>query len=258
MAKVIIPDKICPHCGGNEWYVNFENITKRTRYACAKLRKENSILQRINNREEINKRNRDWRSKNKDKIKKRIRKKYPSLRKTVDIPEKICPECNGIKWQITTNLTTGFISYRCAHKLKNSTKKYYESHSNIWKTENYINKSILWRKTHPEKAKEYQLTYYDRNKEIRILQSKQWIIDNPDKVKKRAKQRHIKSVRKRYNRNRVKSMTNSYIIWAIIAAAKGNGINITPDQITQEDIDLQREATIAKRSFKQYKQSLKT
>lgn len=37
MPKVVIPDKICPHCGGNEWFISYpkrKDGTVRTKYSC--------------------------------------------------------------------------------------------------------------------------------------------------------------------------------------------------------------------------------
>lgn len=50
MPKVIIPDKICPHCGGNEWfYIIRKSTTKRKShisYCCINKKREDSKIYR--------------------------------------------------------------------------------------------------------------------------------------------------------------------------------------------------------------------
>lgn len=52
MPKVIIPDKICPHCGGNEWFVSYvkkSNGELRVKYSCmTNVRKANKTFNEKN------------------------------------------------------------------------------------------------------------------------------------------------------------------------------------------------------------------
>ena len=82
MAKVIIPDKICPHCGGNEWY------TRKNGYViCNTLLNEQNRKSmrkwRKNNPEENRKRCTKYRSESKEVAKitqqKRVRKNIDEL-----------------------------------------------------------------------------------------------------------------------------------------------------------------------------------
>ena len=81
MPTVIIPDKICPHCGGNEWTSYIDKITKSAnniRYRCAELGRERARAYGKANREKINKRNRErgysrtYHQRHKEKNNKRI------------------------------------------------------------------------------------------------------------------------------------------------------------------------------------------
>lgn len=42
MARVTIPDRVCPHCGGTEWYSS-TNKNGYTGYSCIKKKRENAI-----------------------------------------------------------------------------------------------------------------------------------------------------------------------------------------------------------------------
>jgi hypothetical protein len=79
MAKVVIPDKICPHCGGNEWYVTHPK-DRKIRFICVSEKKKNvrryvnkeivaeaSKRFRINNPEKSKEYNKKWRNNNKEK-----------------------------------------------------------------------------------------------------------------------------------------------------------------------------------------------
>ena len=58
---------------------------------------------------------------------------------TVDIPEKVCPHCGGIRWRIEQEKRKYYIRtrYRCVKKLDEKYKK--------------------WAQAHPERIREYQI-----------------------------------------------------------------------------------------------------
>lgn len=53
MPTIIIPDKICPHCGGNKWYMYYRKDRNLTDYTCH--------IKIINNQSNYSKNNRDKR-----------------------------------------------------------------------------------------------------------------------------------------------------------------------------------------------------
>lgn len=74
MATIIIPDKICPHCGGNTWYT----VGKKY-FICKKKRIEQNKKYAIIHRDNINSYRREWRRKNPERTKelnKYYRSKY--------------------------------------------------------------------------------------------------------------------------------------------------------------------------------------
>lgn len=241
MAKLIIPDKICPHCGGNEWCTNISKTTGNTTYTCNVKRKEAARKRNEKNPEAAKKIAKRWRLKHKEQIKqKNATRDYHYSCETKDIPEKICPHCHNTRWVLLTNTKTGTISYRCAKKeIEKSRIQYYKN-----------------RELHLANGRQWAFENHDRVIENR----RKWYKKNKDRIhnyyKTYRRKRRRKVMMRKFNQKRVIEMTDSYIIWAIITTAKATGITITKDQITQADIDLQRDALIAKRKIKAYKQSL--
>jgi hypothetical protein len=99
MPTIIIPDKICPHCGGNKWFKTEEKISNKhneikvyVRYRCLirKYEIEKAIRDKIRHTEAFkNKakvRNSNWYNKNREKAIKNVAEyhlKYPEKRKVI-------------------------------------------------------------------------------------------------------------------------------------------------------------------------------
>jgi len=67
MAKVVIPDKICPHCGGNTWYDR--TINGKSSYECYVKHYINMKNWRLNNKDKARTSNRNWEKRNPEKLK---------------------------------------------------------------------------------------------------------------------------------------------------------------------------------------------
>ena len=99
MPSVIIPDKICPHCGGNKWFKTEEKIKNKhneikvyTRYRCIvyKYEIDNAFRNKIKHTDAFKKkvklRNTNWYNKNREKAIKDVTNyqlKNPEKRKVI-------------------------------------------------------------------------------------------------------------------------------------------------------------------------------
>lgn len=135
MAKVIIPERICPHCGGNEWYVTINNKDNSV-YRCAKRMKEYSKNRQTYHKEKIKETKRKYYQAHKEELK----KKQSVYRHTY--PEKINEEHRN---------------YRAKHRkqVKGYQKKYRDSHKEKEKEYKNLNR---------EKRKPSELKYNRRKR----------------------------------------------------------------------------------------------
>jgi len=78
MPTIIIPDKICSHCGGNKWCFN----EKGNRYQCHIKVLENHKRHYNNNKEKEIQRNLEYKKKNKEKHTAYSKQYFESYRKT--------------------------------------------------------------------------------------------------------------------------------------------------------------------------------
>lgn len=81
MAKITIPDRICPHCGGIEWDYKI-NKKQGEVYYCSKKKKEAETIYREENREKIRAKQRIWESNNREKCNASSRRSYQKNRDT--------------------------------------------------------------------------------------------------------------------------------------------------------------------------------
>lgn len=259
MATEIIPEKICPHCGGNEWYVSIRNGNKK--YQC-KIR--NKELAKANPKKNIEKyilSGKAWRERNKDKIKiKNAERNYKFSSVRLIIPDKVCPHCNDNYWEAITNLHTGTISYRCVNKVKTNSKSTYQKYR-----EKIIGFSLQWQRNNKDKRLVYQKDWRILHIEQLIVSQRKYRNENKEKFAEYSKRyslthKEVLAERLRKYRKRKQSETKKinrqarYYIKSNLCE-----YGITDINITRNDIKLYREGLIAKRMFRKFKtQQLET
>ena len=282
---LVIPKRVCKHCGGNVWRVY--NYNGAIKYRCPQQEREKA---KKVDPEKQKARSQRYRDSHKKEIKERNAKRkgnYKFSIVTKNIPEKICPHCEGTLWQVLTSIKTGSVSYRCqrrvrelAHATYYRNPKFYIAESQRWRENNrekHRENQRKWAHDNRELLREYRKRYESSHFEEVKERAREWRIKNPEKLAekqrryRRANREKVLMAQRRYRRRMRRRVLNrrhaaflrttladSYIISAIIAACKSNGFVITRDQITQEDIDLYREGLEAKRMYRQKVNQLKS
>jgi len=153
----------------------------------------------------------------------------------LEIPDKICPHCNGIRWYTRTT-KKGVLIQICSIKKNEYNKKY--------------------RDKYPEKFKEkYKKLYHEKrkyNKEERkksIERAKKWNSENLEKHKEHHKKTRQKESYKKYCRDKDamlrKVLHNHYLVRLI----RGGDPVLSRKDIPQEIIDIKRKQIILKRQI---------
>lgn len=115
--------------------------------------------------------------------------------------------------------------------------------------------SRRYRKNHPEITKEYDKTYYDKNKDRCKERSIKWKKLNRDKVKAH-KERFMKNNPgefRKYEKERCDLLKDSYVRSNITAYLRRSDIPLTSSDITPDLIELRRQEMKLKRVIKQLK-----
>ena len=142
---------------------------------------------------------------------------------TIDIPDKICPHCGGIRWYKNV-IKNKYITYYCSVKRN-------ESKSNS-------------EKLFPEKKKERRHQYYINNRKEEIQKHLEWKKNNRNKVN---------ILNKKYLKEKIDNLNDSYVKLTIIKRS-----NLKCSEIPQELIELQKEKLIFFRKIKQLKNGKET
>jgi hypothetical protein len=145
---------------------------------------------------------------------------------TIDIPDKICPHCGGIRWTVTNykRYKTG-LRYSCAIKATEAARK-------------YRNK----RKENPEtveKLRQVSKDYYNNNKEKRKASLLKYFQSEKGKIMM-IKKRKVNDISKR------KNLPNVYIRKRL-----KHSLKISPELITEETLNKYRTYLISLRQLRQ-------
>jgi hypothetical protein len=149
---------------------------------------------------------------------------------TIDIPDKICPHCGGIRWY--QRMRNGYIINSCNNKRIEATKRY--------------------EKNHPEKKTERRHKYYLNHKEKELSRSIKWQKENPEKYKPVREKANLKfrnsEKGKSYIIKRDKSYRDSITDSYIKRLAIQNS-NLSYSDIPQPLIELKRKQLKLKRQI---------
>ncbi len=142
---------------------------------------------------------------------------------TIEIPDKICPHCNGTKWYYHEKKNT----YYCRNKQKEEFKTYANTPEGKAKLKASRDKYRLKNK---EKEKHYYKDYYEKNKEkYKIVCNKYHKTEKGKEALRRAKNKQSENLTDYY-------IVNNYYVNLYVS----EGIKINRKDVTQELIDLQR------------------
>jgi len=139
----------------------------------------------------------------------------------INIPEKVCPHCNGTMWfkfNVKNKLSTSIV-YRCVKRVLDINRK---------SKRNPINaKKALDKYRQTENFKSVQSLYYSNNKEKIIKRSKDWKSKNKDRYNEM-----IYKSKKSYSKN----LTDYYIKNLLVKREP----HLKTDDISQDLIDMKR------------------
>jgi hypothetical protein len=164
---------------------------------------------------------------------------------TIDIPDKICSHCGGIKWvvyQKTRTLASGekktYTNYKCAKKNLEHGAKWRDLHKEQHRknAREYVKLRIKTDPKFASKEREKKKIYYKEHKEERQLYRKEWAKANIEKD--RAYYR--KSMKKQ-----VENLTDYYIRRRVIGRDK-----LFKDDIPKELVEIKRKELLLTRQIK--------
>lgn len=142
---------------------------------------------------------------------------------TIEIPDKICPHCNGTEWYYHKKQNT----YYCRNKQKEKQKIYANTPEGKAKLKASKDKYRLKSK---EKINHYYKDYYEKNKEkYKIVCDKYHKTEKGKEALRRAKNKQSENLTDYY-------IVNNYYINLYVS----EGIKINRKDVTQELIELQR------------------
>jgi hypothetical protein len=157
---------------------------------------------------------------------------------TIDIPNKICPHCGGTKWfeYKAKYKDKIYIKYSCLLKVKENHKQFKKNNPD--KVKDYRKKSHLKnREYYLIKSKNYNIIWYQKNKENVIKQSKKWKQSNLEKHKQ---------IRKKMDKKASDNLSDRYVKSILC-----DDTLLKHSDISQELIELKREQLLLKRQIKQ-------
>lgn len=146
---------------------------------------------------------------------------------TINIPDKVCPHCNGTKWYVVKvkRKTCTSIIYKCVKRVLDINKK-----SNCKESR----KKALIKYRNTEKFKIKQTSYYNENKEKVIERAKNWRCNN--------KEQYLNLIRKIKNRY-TNNLSDYYIKNQLIKREK----HLCSSDIPEELIVIKRKQLLLKR-----------
>ena len=150
---------------------------------------------------------------------------------TIDIPDKICPHCNGTKWDISIRKESNTLRYRCTRKVREYRSKRIKNLDPQRKKEFYRKrylrkKPILDEKRRlerEERLKHPDVKFYNVEGKVKVFIPKPWL-RKTDKEKKETRKRCVKNYinsikgtekyinrRRRNEKSKRDRLTNSYL-----------------------------------------------
>lgn len=146
---------------------------------------------------------------------------------TIDIPDKICPHCGGIRWKVTNHKKSkDGLRYTCNIRANETYRRYNKKLKEK-------NPEIL------EKRRQISKNYYNNNKEKRKASMLKYLQSEKGKIATTRK-RKVNEINKR------KNLPNVYIRKNLKHCLK-----ISPELITEETINKYRTYLISLRQLKQ-------
>ena len=153
---------------------------------------------------------------------------------TIDIPDKICPHCGRIKWDVKYHQNGKIKSTYCSNKrLENEKNRRIKNYDKI-----YLQQKV-WAQKNIDKCRESVKNYYFRNKDSRAFY-----------MKSHMKKPEVRENIKRKLKERIAKLTDG-IVRNMIKHQFSKDVLIKASEILPELIELKRKQLLLKRKLKQ-------